>query len=362
MLQNKKFDLMIRNTAEIVTASDLSLILKKRKRLRGYIGVEPSGIFHIGWMIWVKKLKELMEAGIEMTFLEATWHAWINDKFEGNMESIHACAAYIEHCLKALGIKIEALNIVKADETINDPDYWALLLKVAKHLSLARIKRATTIMGRKEKDVNIDFSKLIYPAMQVSDIFYLNLDICLGGTDQRKAHILAREVAKNLDRKKPVGIHTFLLTGLQGFGKMTDKKQLARNAIVDVKMSKSKPETCIFIHDDEDTIRKKIQNAYCPPNQVKYNPVIEIIRHILFTEPDFKLEIERPAKYGGSIILDNYEELCQKYREGQVHPSDLKEATVTSLNKILTPLRKYFEKTSQARTLYESLITTTISR
>jgi tyrosyl-tRNA synthetase len=362
LLQNKRYDLMVRHTAEIVTEKDLKTSLKNRKRIRGYIGVEPSGIFHIGWMIWVRKLKELMDAGIEMTFLEATWHAWINDKFGGKMESIQACATYIEHCLKALGINMEALKLVKAEETINDPNYWALLLKVAKQLSLARVKRATTIMGRKEKEANIDFSKLIYPAMQVSDIFYLDLDICLGGTDQRKAHILAREVANKLDRKKPVGIHTFLLTGLKGFGKMTDKKRLAQEAIVDVKMSKSKPETCIFIHDDEETIRKKIQNAYCPPNQVEYNPVIEINRHILFTEPDFKLEIERPTKYGGSIVLETYEELFQRYRKGEVHPSDLKEATVTSLNRILTPLRNYFEKNSQARELYNSLTKMTISR
>ncbi|GAG83362.1 unnamed protein product, partial [marine sediment metagenome] len=55
--------------------------------------------------------------------------------------------------------------------------------------------------------------------MQVSDIFYLELDVAYGGMDQRHAHMLARDISKKLGRKPPVALHTPLMTGLQAGGR-----------------------------------------------------------------------------------------------------------------------------------------------
>ncbi len=96
------------------------------------------------------KFMDLMNAGVKMT-LEATWHAWINDKFGGDMGKIQLCASYIEHCLKALGVDLGRANVVKADDLVKDRSYWEGLVRVAKSLSLARVKRGVTIMGRKEE-------------------------------------------------------------------------------------------------------------------------------------------------------------------------------------------------------------------
>jgi tyrosyl-tRNA synthetase len=344
-------DLIIRNVAEVITKNDLDILLSERKDLKGYIGVEPSGLFHLGWMIWAAKLKDLMDAGLQMIFFEATWHAWINDKLDGNMDNIEACASYLELCLDALSVDINKLKFVKANELVDESDYWAVVLKVAKHMTLARAKRALTIMGRKEGEAAMDFSKLIYPAMQVSDIFYLDLDLCLGGMDQRKAHILAREVAEKLGFKKPICVHMPLLIGLKGLVKM-DVSRTSDADLIDGKMSKSKPETCIFIHDPEEVVYKKMLNAYCPPRQIENNPVIDFNRYLLFSEKDFKLNIERPKRYGGSIILENFLEFKKAYQDGQIHPLDLKNATAKALNNKLEPIRKYFKYNKKGRELY----------
>jgi len=344
-------DLISRNVAEVITKRDLNILLSQAKDLKGYIGVEPSGLFHLGWMIWAAKLKDLMDAGLQMIFFEATWHAWINDKLDGDMANIETCASYLELCLDALGLDINKLRFVKANELVDESDYWAIVLKVAKHMTLARAKRALTIMGRKEGEASIDFSKLIYPAMQVSDIFYLDLDLCLGGMDQRKAHILAREVAEKLNFKKPICVHTPLLIGLKGLERM----DVSRNNDVDLidgKMSKSKPDTCIFIHDTEEVIYGKMLNAYCPPRQIENNPVIDFNRYLLFSDKNFSLNIERPVRYGGSMILDNFEEFKKAYQDGQIHPLDLKKATAKALNNKLEPVRKYFKYNRKGRELY----------
>ena len=61
-------------------------------------------------------------------------------------------------------------------------------------------------MGRSEKE-NLDFSQYLYPSMQAVDIKTLDLDIVHSGTDQRKIHMLVREVFPKLGWKVPVSIH-----------------------------------------------------------------------------------------------------------------------------------------------------------
>ncbi len=349
----ERLKLITRNAVEVVTPDDLRERLKSKGRLRAYIGFEPSGLFHIGWMIWAIKVKDLVKAGVEMILLRATWHAWINDKLGGNMELIRKDADYIMHCLYALGIEPSSVKAVDADELVDDSDYWALALRIAKNVSLARVKRALTIMGRKAEEAEIDFSKLIYPAMQATDIFYLGVDIALGGMDQRKVHMLARELAPKLGKEKPIALHTPILTNLQGAARMEGAE--VDEILAEAKMSKSKPEYCIFIHDPPEAIREKIRRAYCPPRQASFNPVLEINKYILFAQEGFVLHIDRPAKYGGPLDVYSYEELEKLYIEGKLHPLDLKNATAEALIKLLEPVRRYFESNAEAKRLLEEI-------
>lgn len=344
-----KLDIISRNTEEIITKDDLKILFETNTSPKGYIGVEPSGLFHIGWIIWVNKLKDLINVGVKMIFLEATWHAWINDKFNGDIKKINICAEYIEHCLRALNVDTSKITFIKADSLIEDKRYWEGVLRIAKSLTLSRIKRAVTIMGRKEDETIMDFSKLIYPCMQVEDIFYLDLDICLGGMDQRRAHVLAREIAEKYHYKKPIAIHTPILPSLQGSGRMDSEEK-----IIEYKMSKSKPETCIFIHDSPEEIKNKINRAYCPPKEIEGNPIIEIAKKIILYN-NREVVIERPKKYGGDIIINSADELISMYSKGELHPLDLKNFVSIELIKMLSNVREYFEKNENAKYLLNQL-------
>ncbi len=350
----EKIKLITRNTLEIVTLEDLRRKIESGEKLKGYLGYEPSGLFHIGWMIWAMKVNDLVDAGIDFTLLEATWHAWVNDKLGGDMEAIRDAARYLRHSLKALGTPVEKIRFIDAETLVDDKDYWAILLRAAKHTTLSRAKRALTIMGRKEKDAEMDTSKLFYPFMQVADIFYMEIDLALGGMDQRRAHMLARELAVKLGFKKPVGIHTPLLTSLEGVGR-AGGGGIRDTEAIDYKMSKSKPQSTILIHDPPDTIREKIRKAYCPPKQIEHNPIMEINKYILYTDPSFKLYVERPQKYGGDIEIESYSELEKIYLSGSLHPLDLKKATAEALIERLKPVREYFKKNRNAWKIAEKI-------
>ena len=330
----EKLEQLQRNTVEIVTIEELKEVLKKPKP-KAYIGFEPSGTVHIGWKICTNKIKDFLKCDFDFTILLADWHAYINDKLDGSIEKIKLCGQYMIDCFEAMGISKNKVKFVYASDYVSDPKYWELVLRVSKATSVARVKRAMDIMGRSEDEAEKDLSKLFYPAMQVSDIFYLNLDVAYGGMDQRHAHMLARDVSKKLGRKPPVALHTPLLTGLQAGGRMNP---------TEAKMSKSKPESMISIHDPPDTVRNKLKKAYCPEKQIEGNPVIELCKYVIFPELNGDVFlIERPEKFGGNLEFRSYEELEDAYLK-DLHPLDLKYATASYINKILEPVQLYFEK------------------
>ncbi len=330
-----KLELATKNALEVVTQDELKTLFETNASPTAYIGIEPSGFIHTGHLITTGKIVDLQEAGVEVTVFLADWHALINDKLGGRIENIRACGEYLRECFLAIGVK-DSAKFVWASDLIDKADYWEKFIRIAKASSLQRIKRAMTIMGRTEDEAEIDASKVMYPPMQAADIFELGVDIALAGLDQRRAHMLARDAAEKLGWKKPIALHTPLLVSLQGGGRMDP---------VEAKMSKSSPNSAVFVHDSPEEIRKKIKNAFCPA-EVEGNPITDIMKFVVFPRMG-ALKIERPAKYGGPIEFSSYDELQTAFTSGKLHPQDLKKGAADSLVEILRPVREYFEKHPQ---------------
>ena len=325
---------MKRGASELITEKELIKLLEEKENPKAYIGFEPSGLVHIAQgMICAAKIKELEKAGFRVSILLADWHAFINDKMGGDIEKIRVAGEYMKDAFLALGVDPTMTDFVWASELIDRADYWEKVLRIAKSSSLSRIRRTLTIMGRKEGDENMDTSKLIYPSMQAADIYALGVDLAYGGMDQRKAHMLARDAGEKLGWKKPIALHTPLISGLKGGNRMDP---------VDAKMSKSDPDAAILIHDSPKDIKRKLKKAYCPEGDAEGNPVMEICRYIVFPQAGH-LTIERPEKWGGNMEFTSYEELERVFMNRELHPMDLKNAVAATLADLLAPVRKYFE-------------------
>lgn len=329
-----RVDLVRRHTVELVTEDELRALLAKGGRPKAYVGFEPSGMMQIGQgFVIAAKIADAVEAGFDFTVLLADWHAYINDKFGGDLERIQACGRYFEDCFRALGVP-DSVRFLTATELVSTKDYWMTVIRASKAASVARIKRALTIMGRQEEEGDLDASKLLYPAMQVADIHQMDLDLALGGLDQRHAHMLYRDVAPKLKWKMVVALHTPLVGGLQGGGRMDP---------VESKMSKSKPDSAILLPESPAEVARKIGKAFCPPEEVEGNPILEIVRYILL--PRFgSLRVERDAKYGGDVTLTAFEDVASAYASGRLHPKDLKDAVVRALDEALRPVRAFFDR------------------
>jgi tyrosyl-tRNA synthetase len=159
--------------------------------------------------------------------------------------------------------------------------------------------------------------------------------------DQRKIHMLVREVFPKLGWKVPVSVHHHLLPGLSEPLKR-GSETWSGNAEMFSKMSKSNPSSGILIHDDEEIIRNKINRGFCPLGTAENNPILELMRYVVFHEYD-EVIIERPQKYGGSVVYATYKELEREYVEKKIHAMDLKNATAKYLNQIIEPVRNHFK-------------------
>ena len=291
------------------------------------------------------KIKDLVEAGFDFIIFLADWHSWINNKLGGDLDKIRLCGEYFKDCFTAIGLSPDKVSYIWASDIAKEINYWEKVIRIAKNASLRRVRRALPIMGREMDLSEIETAWVLYPCMQAADIFQMELDVACAGMDQRKAHMLARDVAGKLGWRKPICIHTPLLMGLQGpkeSGEQYDENVLL-SLRISSKMSKSKPESCIFMHDSPEAIRQKIKNAFCPPKQSEGNPVLEHAKYIIFPEKGV-LEIPRPEKYGGSLVYESYEKLEEDYVNGKVHPLDLKNGVAEALIEVLEPVREYFKR------------------
>lgn len=353
----EKFNLIKRNTEEVLGEDDLKEFLENKEQLRHYIGFEVSGKPHLGHgIVCMSKVKDLHDAEAEVSIFIADYHAWINNKLGGDLKVIKEVGVnFIKEVLKAgykcVGGDPKDLKFVVGSELYHNNDlYWQTVIEISKKTTLARMLRSITIAGREEGE-GVEFAMLLYPAMQVADIFIQNLNLVHAGLDQRKAQVIARDIALQLkycpllnkkgEKIKPVAVHGHLVLGLNKpptWPIVAEKKQEIWSQM---KMSKSIPNSAIFMLDDEKTIEKKINEAFCPEGEIEFNPLIDWAKYIVFPISKEFL-VERPEKFGGNKKYFSFEELEKDFKEKKLHPLDLKKAMAKEIIKILKPARDHF--------------------
>ncbi len=319
-MMNEKFELAARNTEEVVTDEGLEDLLETGD-FRVYCGYEPSGELHFGHTLTVQKLIDFQKLGAQVVVLFADLHAYLNEK--GSLEDIQDLAEYNKECFIGLGLDPDDTEFIMGTDYQLDGDYMMNVLQLSTTSTLNRARRSMDMIARQTESPKV--SQVLYPLMQAADIDWLDLDVAVGGIDQRKVHMIAREKLPEIGAPKPVFVHTPLLLGLSGGDKMS-----------------TSGENYIALDDSPEDIREKVNDAYCPPEKVEGNPMIEYADKIIFPKLDV-LEIERPDKYGGDLEIENFEKLVNLYESDDLHPADLKTGIANAFIEIFGPIRERIE-------------------
>jgi tyrosyl-tRNA synthetase len=311
-----RYELVTRNTEEIVTEDELRQLLNKPTK-RVYAGYEPSGEIHLGHLVIINKLIDMKAAGFDVVVLIANLHAYLNRK--GTFEQIKELAEYNQACIKACSLK--DVEFVLGTDIQLTPKYQTEVLTLCQGITINRAIRSMDEIGRAMNNPMV--SQMVYPVMQVVDIPTLNADVAIGGIDQRKIHMLAREHLPSLGYKPPICIHTPILNGLDG-----------------QKMSSSKG-NIVSVADSPEEIKKKMKKAFCPLG-VEDNPILQVFQYNIFPRVS-EISIHRPEKFGGDVEYQSYAELETAYAAGKIHPMDLKTVCGDTLTELLADAYGYVQ-------------------
>lgn len=349
---------------ECISAEELKKLIIAKGRgsehpvgMNLYDGFEPSGRMHIAQGVFkAMNVNKCTSEGTNSTFMFwiADWFALMNDKMGGDLEKIKIVGKYLIEVWKAAGMSLDHVVFKWASEEITDKAhiYWPTMLDVARRFNITRIKKCCQIMGRLEG--SLTSAQVLYPLMQCTDVFFLNADICQLGVDQRKVNMLAREYCDAAKIKnKPIILSHHMLYGLKAGQE---------------KMSKSDPDSAVFMEDTPEDVERKIMAAYCPDKEeidengenkdaddagkesmhltkdTLKNPCLDYIENIILCPPGSTFTVN-------GIIYDEFQVVRTDFLAGKITEEQLKKALIQELNSLLQPVRDHFTNDENAKTL-----------
>jgi len=349
---------------EIVQADELKKLLESGEELIAYDGFEPSGQIHIAQgLLRAINVNKMIKAGVKFRMWVADWHALTNNKLGGDLEKLKITGKYFIEVWRASGMDLSKVEFLWASDMVKDSDYWQLVIRVGMTNKLARFIRTAEFMGREDSAEKLTAAQIMYPCMQIADIFKLKAKITQLGMDQRKVNMLAREVGPMLGYWKPVVVSHHMLMGL---GKPPSKNADTATRTVENKMSKSNPDSAIFMTDTTEDIKRKINKAYCLEGDINENPILEYYKYIIFESFDRlkinEVKIERPEKFGGNLSFKTYADLEKTFAEKLVHPMDIKATLSKLLDQLIEPVRRHFQDNIEAKKLLEQVQSFQVTR
>ncbi len=335
MDMEERFQLVKRNTEEIITEKELKDLLKKKKTPVVYWGTATTGKPSLAYLFPALKIADLLKAGFHVKILLADLHAALDNVPWSVVEKrYNYYEKIIPLLINATGADTKELELVKGSEMQLKPEYMYDVLQMSSHVSIHDATKAASDVVKMGD--NPKLSGIIYPIMQAVDEQYLCVDCQLGGTDQRKIMVLARENLPKIGYSSRIEIMNPLIPGLIG-----------------KKMSSSDEKSKVDLLDDEETIKKKINDAECVAGNPD-NGVMAFLKYVIMTikgDRKEKFIVKRDKKYGGDLEYTAYKQIEKDFVAKKLHPLDLKNSVAQEIIKILKPIqkeRKILEKLEKA--------------
>ena len=317
----EKLELITRNLQEVIGLEELKEKISKKKEISIYWGTMPTGSVSIAYFFPMLKIADFLKAGCKVKMLIADLHAaldsvpWemLDKRFEYYKEAIQSI-------LKTIGVDIKKLEFVRGSSFQLDKNYFNDVLRLSTLTSVHDSTKAASEAVKSARGENVKLSGLIYPLMQALDEEYLKVDAQFAGLDQRKIMVYARENLPKIGYNPRIELMTPMIRGLVG-----------------EQMSSSVEASKIDLLDNEETVIRKVKGAEFIEGDVN-NGVIALLKYFIFilkTDKKEKLKIERPSKFGGTVLYSEYEDLEKDVLAKKLHPLDIKNALAEELNLLL---------------------------
>ncbi|KAJ5317772.1 hypothetical protein PENANT_c004G04920 [Penicillium antarcticum] len=324
-----RYDLITNNLAEVLDPEIIQKILAEGRNPRIYWGTATTGRPHTGYYSPALKIAELLAAGCDVVILLADIHAFL-DNLKAPLELVENRAKYyskvITAILKSVGVPTEKLEFVLGSSYQKSPEYVMDVYKLSSVVSEVQAKKAGAEVVKQTG--NAPLSGLLYPVLQVLDEEHLKVDAQLGGIDQRKLFVAAKEWLPKIGYRERAHLLNPMVAGLSGG-----------------KMSSSEENSKIDLLDNADTVTKKIRKAEAFPKIVEGNGVVALVEFILLPaaalrgNKEFRVE-RRDAE---PLVYTDIKQLQDDYTNDILTPQLLKPAVAAGLVQLMAPIQAAYE-------------------
>ncbi len=200
---------------------------KTRKPLLIKYGADPTAPdIHLGHTVVIRKLKAFQELGHTVIFLIGDFTGMIGDP--SGKSATRPMLTREEIAVNAETYRTQIFKILDQEKTvIRFNSEWfdkfgaADFIKLASHTTVKQILERDDFEKRLREEKPIALHELLYPLVQGYDSVALNVDVELGGTDQKFNLLVGRNLQREYKQEPQVVLTTPLLEGLDGVQKMS---------------------------------------------------------------------------------------------------------------------------------------------
>lgn len=232
-------ELLTRGVADVFVREDLERLLRSgEKRLRIKQGFDPTKPnLHLGHSVPLRKLRTLAEWGHEIVIIVGDWTTQIGDPTDE--DESRPMRSHEEVLLNAKTYLEQFHLIVPSENTriVHQSEWFTKfglrdVIELASHFTAQQLLAREEFRKRQAAGTPIPLKDLLYPLLQAHDSVAIEADVEVGGTDQQFNLLGGRQLQERLGKTPQNVFITKLLEGLDG-----------------LKMSKSKPQTAIWLTD-----------------------------------------------------------------------------------------------------------------
>ena len=303
-------------------------------------GDRPTGRLHLGHYVGsLKRRVELQNSGeFDKIYIMIADAQALTDNFD-NPSKVRNNVIEVALDYLAVGIDPKKATIFVQSEI---SELTELTFYYMNLVTLSRLQRNPTVKNEIklrgfEKSIPVGF--LNYPISQAADITAFNATCVPVGVDQLPMIEQTREIVHSFN-----SIYGNTLTMPEAEVPKSDLEQRLPGTDGKAKMSKSLG-NCIYLSDDEDTIKKKVMSMYTDPNHIRVEDSGNVEGNVVFTYLDVFAKDEDFNKYLPEY--KNLDELKEHYRRGGLGDVVIKKFLNNILQDLLRPIREKRESLSK---------------
>ena len=222
----KRIDkLLSRGVENIFVKEELKKKLLSGKRLKVYLGIDPTGpTLHMGHAIPLKKLKEFQDLGHEVILLMGDFTAMIGDPTDKMATRVQLTHKEVLNNLKkykkqaAIFLKFTGSN--KAQFKFNSKWLSKMnfgdVLELASKMTVEQMQKRDMFVRRNEEGKPVFIHEFMYPLMQGYDSVAMKVDVEVGGNDQTFNMLTGRHLSQQMIKKEKSVIAMKLLEDNSG--------------------------------------------------------------------------------------------------------------------------------------------------